>query len=140
MDIDLVFRFRHAHPFFEHLDFRRIDRSRSSAQSDESGDIRRIADDIPRSVRHYHLHQNITGINFLFNDRPLACFNLYFLFYRNHDVKNQILHIHRFNSLLQVARHIVFVTAVSMDHVPSPSVMLCLLCHIILLQMFLINS
>ena len=96
-------------------------RNRIYSRADETGNSGSIAHNIPRIIRHNHIHQDITGINLFFYFHSLAGFYFYFLFNRNNDIKNFIVHPERINTLTQIAKNHIFISSISMNSVPISS-------------------
>src|SRR4030042_2203054 len=118
LHIHLVLRFLHAHAAQQVVHLESRERRRHGASTDESGDVRGVADHVPRIVVHDHFHEHVAGVDLLFHDLALAAFDADLLLLRHEHLEDLVLESEGFDALLQVARDVVLIPAVGMDGVP----------------------
>ena len=65
-----------------------------------------------------HLHQHIPRVHLAWRNLALSTFDLYLIFHRYNHAKDIFLHVHGFHALFQVRLHFVFISGLSVDHIP----------------------
>src|SRR5262249_31521906 len=80
-----------------------FERHRVDAGTDESGDARRVAHDVPRLVIYYHIHQHVAGVDLFLLLDAAAAFNLYRFLRRDDHLEYFIGESQRLDALFEVA-------------------------------------
>ncbi len=90
----------------------------SPRRTDEARHTRGVAHHVPRVVGHHHLDQHISRENLALDYFLFPVFVFHFLFRRDENAKNFILHVHRVDTFFQIGFHLVFVPRIGVDHIP----------------------
>ncbi len=95
--------------FLDDAKFFRCDRDRDIAAADETGDIRRVARDVPGFIRDDHLDQDVAREKSFFLADFFTTANRDFFDFRDFDAENIILHVAAVDALLERTLHGIFV-------------------------------
>src|SRR5579859_476071 len=109
---------RRVHAVDDAVHFRFRKRRRRSGRTDETGDARRVAHDVPGIFVEIHFDEHITRIRHARRDDLLAAANLHDVFHGNQDAANLILQIERRHAAFQAFFHFLLKARVGMDDVP----------------------
>src|SRR6266849_10275746 len=114
--------------FQDCLDLVFLERDRPGTRANKASHTRGITHNVPCFVAHNHLHQHIAGEDLTLYCAPLALLDLYFFFHGDNHPEDFITHIHRGNTRLEMAFHLIFVTRVSVNSIPGTFIFLrCLI-------------
>src|SRR5262249_2991689 len=89
---NLDLRRLHLHLLEDPFDLGVLERGRARPGSHETRYARRVADDIPGVVAHYHLDQYVAGKYLPLHGPPLAVFDLDFFLGRDDDLEDLVAH------------------------------------------------
>src|SRR5680860_895968 len=91
---------------------------RLRATSDEAGDARGVAHDIPRVVIQSHASEQVPGEDLLLHDDLAAVLELDDVFHRNDDLEDPLFDVHRPHAAGEVLFDLVLVARVGVHDVP----------------------
>src|SRR5205085_424901 len=101
------------------LDLATRERSGLGAAADEPGHARRVAHDVPGIVVETHSDEEVAGEDLLLHDDLAAVLELDDVFHRDDDFEDAVFHCHRTHAAREVLLHLVLVTGVRVDDIPT---------------------
>ena len=127
--VDGVFGVFYAHALLDFGDFLLGNWGGLGAVTDEAGDARGVADDIPSFVRQAHFNQDVALENLAVNDFTFTVFDFDTLFLWYDGVEDLTLEFGATDALIDAFGDFILVTAIGTDSVPSASVVITVYCH-----------
>lgn len=120
-EVDLKLRLLFLDVFLDHVEFFWADGDWDCARPDESGDIGGIADDVPAFICDDHLDEDVPWEEAFFLGDVFTFFDGNSAFLRDDDIKDEVVHVERLDTLAESLFYGIFVTGISMDDIPVPA-------------------